>query len=96
MITSETPEKEELRYLASLITPEHKRAGVVFKPKSLTDNNIIERMDHHGVTMLAFESGTLSDNIINTLTPRKALMIANSDLRTRGLNKVFKNFNDTR
>ena len=94
MITSESPEREELRYLASLITPRQKRSGVVFKPRDLNDNNIIERMDHHGVTMLALEAGALDDNIITQLESRKALMIANSELKTRGLNKVFKNFKE--
>lgn len=105
MITSESPAQEELRYLASLITPtpesqnstsecvqQGSEAKPVYKPNSLSDANIIERMDHHGITMLALVAGRLSDNITQKLKPRKALMIANSTLKLTVLNKLFEAF----
>lgn len=92
MITSETPAQEELRYLASLLCPATKPNKTVSKPNGLNDSNIITRMDHHGVTMLMVEKDCLSDVVNESLVARKAMMVANSDLKTRGLNKLFKNF----
>jgi len=94
MITSETPEKEELRYIASLLCPPEKANKIINKPEGLNDNNLLSRLDHHGVTMLMLENNRLSSEISNSLEPRKAMMVANSDLKTRGLNKLLKNFND--
>ena len=94
MITSETPEQQNLRYLASLLCPSDKTYNEVKKPESIDDNNIIECMDHHGVTMLLLESGCLNDEVMSKLASRKAMVIANSDLNTRGLNKLFKTFNN--
>jgi len=94
MITSETPEKEELRYLASLLCPPQKANKIISKPANLNDNNLVERLDHHGVTMLMLEKNYLSDQLTESLSARKAAEIENCDLKTRGLNKLFKNFKD--
>ena len=82
MITSETPEQQNLRYLASLLCPSDKTYNEVKKPESIDDNNIIECMDHHGVTMLLLENGCLNDEVMSKLASRKAMVIANSDLNT--------------
>lgn len=94
MITSETPGQEELRYLASLLCPPKKANKIINKPEALNDSNIIARLDHHGVTMLTLEKSCLSDPVNESLKARKAMIVANSDLKTRGLNKLFKNFNN--
>ena len=98
MITSQTPEQEELRYLASLISPKESDDRVVKtepvkKPESLTDDNIIERLDHHGVTMVALQANVLSPSINQALQARKALAAASSELKTQTLIKVFNRFN---
>jgi len=93
MITSETPEQEELRYLASLIKvkPENENIHVTppAKPATLNDDNMIERLDHHGVSMLMLKAGCLSESVAEQLKPRKALMAANSALKAATLVKVF-------
>jgi len=96
MITSETPEQEELRYLASLIRPQKDDNTItqeVSKPEGLDNSNIIERMDHHGITLLALKANVLSDDIAQKLQARKAMMVANTALKTNGLIKVFNRFN---
>ena len=94
MITSETPEQEELRYLASLLCPPSKTSKVVNKPDAINDSNIIERLDHHGVTMLILEKKCLSDQVNETLSIHKQIALESSQLKTLGLNKLFKNFNN--
>lgn len=91
MITSETPEQQELRYFASLLRTSEKTTSVIKKPEHINNINIINRLDHHGVTMLIYDKGKLNEEVMEALAPRKALMVANSDLNTRGLNKLFKN-----
>jgi len=101
MITSETPEKEELRYLASLLQTKDKQesntptnSSSAYKPESVSDSNIIERMDYHGVTLLALQTGLLSKKVCEELHSRKAMMAANHTLKANALSKVFKRFND--
>lgn len=92
MITSETPEQEELRYLASLIKVTSKNDSISNsppKPATLNDDNMIEKMDHHGVSMLMLKANCLSDDISEKLQSRKALMAANSSLKANTLIKVF-------
>jgi len=96
MITSETPEQEELRYLASLLrikSDTNTSSNTPSQPKTLNDDNIIERMDHHGVSMLVLKANCLSENVTKQLQSRKAMMAANSALKTNKLIKVFNRFN---
>ena len=98
MITSETPEQKELRYLASLIRPVKNDNSIintesVNKPNGLDDSNIVERMDHHGITLLALRANTLSESVTKSLQSRKAMMAANTTLKTNTLINVFNRFN---
>jgi len=75
----------ELEHLAPLLT------GNTYTSK-WRGNKLIQKLDYHGITLLASEQKTLPDNLISYSRQLKAMMIANEALKQNELATLFEAF----
>lgn len=93
------PSQEELEYFAGLIKPHqslYNTAALDQRPEpggyesSMSANQLVEKLDYHGITMLALQNESLEDEVLQLLAGRQALMIANEALKQRALVELFE------
>ncbi len=57
-----------------------------------SSNELLDKLDYHGITLLALENATLDSEVINLIGPRKAMMVANEALKKNALIELFDAF----
>lgn len=80
------PNLAELRAYASLISKDKQLLTAVATQPSL------DKLDYHGISLLALEQGTLSEEIKQQLSSRRAMMVANEAMKKIALSELFTAF----
>lgn len=84
----------ELRFYAELINQQNPgKLQRVYGTQSASD--LINKLDYHGITLLALENGTLDSEVINLIGTRKAMMVANEALKKNALIELIGAFAKT-
>lgn len=83
------PSNQELGYFANLIGAS---SEIFEKPLNRSDAEWIRRLDYHGITLLALQEDKLPDGVVKLLQGRKAMMVANEQLKRAALTELFGAF----
>jgi len=85
------PSIQELRQFAELIAPAADNTSAKARI-TLAPEEYVKCLDYHGITLLALQTGRLPETVAALLNQRKALMVANDDLKQRALIELFNAF----
>ena len=86
--------QEELDYLASLITEPaltqaNHVAGFAATWQARPTQSRLDRLDYHGITLLAAARNSLSDDLLATCQQRRAMLAATEVLKQKALQNLF-------
>jgi len=76
----------ELKKLAGLLNDDSNATYI-------SNNELLEKLDYHGITLLAAEHNTLPSELSPQIAKLKAMMVANEALKQAELAKLFNAFN---
>jgi hypothetical protein len=88
------PTNQELAYLATLITDRPSSLAVAPPEELINPETLLQRLDYHGITLLAAEQKKLPDALDSTIKQRRSMLVANNVIKQRALVKLFSAFND--
>lgn len=83
------PNFEQLKYFANLINGKDQNP---LSSLDINDDDLLETLDYHGITMLALRAGKLSNATQQRLASRKAMMAANELLKQKAITELFSAF----
>ena len=86
----EKPAEVSIEILAGLLTGKTSLDGVA----NLSDQDLLDALDYHGITLLAAQQNALPSSLKPTLKQRKAMSVANEAIKQTALSKLFNAFTE--
>ena len=84
-------ETSELTFYAELIN-QHNHGKQQRHGNTQPANELLDKLDYHGITLLALENTTLDTEVVNLIGARKVMMIANEALKKNALIELLNAF----
>lgn len=86
------PSDQELQQFAALIAENRSATPEI----NLSGQDYLDRLDYHGITVLAEQTNRLPAELSSQIRQRKAMMVANDTLKQNALIELFKAFQAAR